>query len=289
MQPTTAAGRTAKFVVRVLRHFHHNNGFLLASAVAYNTMLSIIPLCLLLIIFLAEIFSDDVLRETIAAELAIIVPHLDIIILDAMRALPEDRELVGWLGVLVLLFFSSMAFRVLETAMSSIFHRPTRRQRRKLWISALLPYLYLVFIGVAVSVVTAAMGFLNALSRDEYYVMGRFVPLAAVTAAAIHTFAIIGLILLFTSLYLVMPVGRIRFRRALIGGVTATVMWEGTRLMLVWFFGNLSLVSVVYGSLATLVIVLVSMEIAAIIILFGAQVIAELEHSAAVGLPWYEE
>jgi len=288
-QPTTTAGRVAKFLLRVLRHFYFNNGLLLASAVAYNTMLSIIPFCLVLVMVLAQIFSDEILYETISAELAIIVPGLEVVMAEVMAAFPENRELVSGIGLIVLIFFSAAAFRMLETAIGLIFHRPTRSKKRKMWVSAVIPYLYLILIGVAVMAITAATAFLNALQRDGVALYGMEVPLDAVTAAVIHTFAMAGLILLFTSLYLVLPVGRIRFRRAVIGGIVATMMWEGTRLALVWFFGNLSLVSVVYGSLATMVIVLVSMEIAALIILFGAQVIAELEHSAALGLPWYEE
>ena len=41
--------------------------------------------------------------------------------------------------------------------------------------------------------------------------------------------------------------------------------------------GSVSLVNVVYGSLATVVVVLLTLEAAAIILLLGAQVIAELE------------
>ena len=48
------------------------------------------------------------------------------------------------------------------------------------------------------------------------------------------------------------------------------------------------MISVIYGSLATGVIVLFSFEIAAVILLLGAQAIAELQHSADAGLPWYE-
>jgi membrane protein len=289
MQPTTTAGRTAKFGLRVLRHFYTNNGLLLASALAYNTMLSIIPFCLVLVIALAQIFSDELVYETIGAELATIVPGLEVVLGEVLRAFPENRELVGGIGILVLIFFSTVAFRTLETAMAQIFHRPTRRLPRKLWVSAGIPYLYLVLIGIALLLLTATTAFLNALPPDRLHLMDQNLPMDAVTAAVIHGFAMAGLILLFTSLYLVFPVGKIRFRRALIGGITATVLWEGTRLLLLWFFSNLSLVSVVYGSLATMVIVLVSMEVAAVIVLFGAQVIAELEHSAGVGLPWYEE
>ncbi|HWR58310.1 MAG TPA: YhjD/YihY/BrkB family envelope integrity protein, partial [Thermodesulfovibrionales bacterium] len=80
-----------------------------------------------------------------------------------------------------------------------------------------------------------------------------------------------------TSLYLVMPVGRITFHHALIGGITATVLWEITRRVLVWYYSVLSLVNLIYGSFATAVVFLLSIEAAALILLLGAQVIAELE------------
>ncbi len=54
-----------------------------------------------------------------------------------------------------------------------------------------------------------------------------------------------------------------------------------------FYFANLSFVNVVYGSLATLIVVLLTLEIGAVILLLGAQVIAELEHNARRGLPWY--
>ena len=47
--------------------------------------------------------------------------------------------------------------------------------------------------------------------------------------------------------------------------------------VLVWYFGTLSQVNVVYGSLATCIVVLLSLEIAATVLLPGAQVIAEYE------------
>jgi uncharacterized BrkB/YihY/UPF0761 family membrane protein len=76
---------------------------------------------------------------------------------------------------------------------------------------------------------------------------------------------------------MVMPVGRLWWRHALVGGATAAVLWEITRRVLVWYFSTLSKVNVVYGSLTTAIVVLFSLEIAATLLLFGAQVIAEYE------------
>jgi uncharacterized BrkB/YihY/UPF0761 family membrane protein len=47
--------------------------------------------------------------------------------------------------------------------------------------------------------------------------------------------------------------------------------------VLTWYFAGVSKVNVVYGSLATAIVVLLSLEIAATLVLFGAQVIAEYE------------
>jgi uncharacterized BrkB/YihY/UPF0761 family membrane protein len=49
------------------------------------------------------------------------------------------------------------------------------------------------------------------------------------------------------------------------------------------------MVNLLYGSLATVVVLLLFLEGAFIILLLGAQVIAELEASAAAGLPWHEQ
>jgi uncharacterized BrkB/YihY/UPF0761 family membrane protein len=77
-----------------------------------------------------------------------------------------------------------------------------------------------------------------------------------------------------------MPHGGIAIRHALIGGLVAGVLWEITRHLLVWYFKTLSLVNLIYGSLASAIVVLLSFEIAALILLLGAQVIAEFERCA---------
>jgi len=57
-------------------------------------------------------------------------------------------------------------------------------------------------------------------------------------------------------------------------------LWEIIRHILVWYYSALSLVNVIYGSLATAVVALLSIEVAVIILLLGAQVIAELDRKA---------
>jgi YihY family inner membrane protein len=84
---------------------------------------------------------------------------------------------------------------------------------------------------------------------------------------------------MLTSIYLVMPEVRVRFRYALIGGITAAFLWEITRRVLIWYYATISTVNVIYGSITITVVALLSIEVVAIILLLGAQVIAELEQT----------
>ena len=58
---------------------------------------------------------------------------------------------------------------------------------------------------------------------------------------------------------------------------------------MVYYFTKISMVNLIYGSLATVIVVLLFLEVAFVILLLGAQVIAELEASSTAGLRWYEK
>jgi membrane protein len=181
------------------------------------------------------------------------------------------------MGILMLLFFSSLAFTVLENAMSMIFLHRRLAQQRHFLVSALLPYVYILLLAAGFLVVSLMAGWLNQHSSDTPTLIGIDINMTSTTATVLYLLGVLGEILLLTSIYLVMPVGRLAWSHALVGGVVATLLWEISRHALIWYFARLSFVSIIYGSLATTVIILLSFELAAIILLLGAQVIAEYE------------
>ena len=125
--------------------------------------------------------------------------------------------------------------------------------------------------------VTLVSGSLQAMGHESVDFLGRNWSLGGISGVLLYLLGVGGEIFVLTSVYMVMPVGRLSLRHALIGGVTAALLWELTRHVLVWYFATLSQVSVVYGSLTTAIVVLLSLEIAATLLLLGAQVISEYE------------
>ena len=130
---------------------------------------------------------------------------------------------------------------------------------------------------LVLGLVTLVAGSLTAIGQERVDFLGRSWSLHGLSGALLYLLGFAGEVFVLTSVYLVMPYGRLRISHALIGGVTAAVLWEITRHVLVWYFATLSQVSVVYGSLTTAIVVLLSLEIAATLLLFGAQVISEYE------------
>jgi YihY family inner membrane protein len=265
------------FALQTLKAFKTNQGLLLAGAVAYYTLLSLIPLLILIVIALSHLIGQGELLYTLGRYLEWVVPGQSKAIVRELSSFLDHRDVLGWLLLLTMIFFSSLAFAVLEKAMAVIFlHRFSVRHRHFI-VSALLPYCYILFLGVGLLVMTMVSAAFQAVGQESVRVFGHVWSLGGVSGVLLYLLGVAGEIFVLTSVYLVMPVGRLALRHALIGAVTAAVLWEVTRHVLVWYFATLSQVSLVYGSLTTSIVVLFSLEIAATALLLGAQVISEYE------------
>lgn len=267
----------AAFTLQVIRAFRANQGLLLAGAVAYYTLLSIVPLLILVVMVLSQVVEQEVLFQTLRRALEWVVPGQSKALVQELAAFLEHRAVLGWVLLATMLFFSSLAFSVLESAISVIFLHRVQVHKRHFLVSLALPFGYIAFIALALFAGTFVLANLLAIGQANLLVFGMSWSLSGVSRATLYITGVGVEILLISSVYYFMPVGRISARHALIGGITAGLLWEIIRHGLVLYFTTLSQVNVVYGSLTTAIVVLLSFEIAATLLLLGAQVIAEYE------------
>src|SRR5476649_2012118 len=119
------AGRTAKkifkqpaaFALAVVKQFRANQGVLLAGAVAYYTLLSIVPLLILILMVLSHIIPQDQLLQTLRDYLEFFVPGQSNALVDEVRTFLAHKKVVGPILFITMLFFSALAFTILENAM----------------------------------------------------------------------------------------------------------------------------------------------------------------------------
>jgi membrane protein len=78
------------------------------------------------------------------------------------------------------------------------------------------------------------------------------------------------------AVYRYVPHARVRWRHALLGGLFVALAMEAARQLLVWYLAKVPAYSIVYGTFATLPILLIWIYLAWAIVLLGAVVVAYL-------------
>jgi YihY family inner membrane protein len=226
---------------------------------------------------LSHVIPEDRLLLTLSEYLEFVVPGQSTAIVEEVRTFLAQKQVVGSVLFVTMLFFSALAFTILENAMSVIFYHRVKIRQRHFLVSAVMPYLFILFLGVGLLIVTVLSGILQFVGTGSIMILGQPRSLDQVSIFLLYVVGVTGELLLLTAIYFVMPVGRLSFRHALIGGATATILWEMMRHILAWYYTTMSQIQLVYGSLTTAIAVLLSVEIGALVLLVGAQVIAEYE------------
>src|SRR6195952_5906628 len=97
------AGRTVKkvfkqpaaFALAVVKQFRANQGVLLAGAVAYYTLLSVVPLLILILMALSHIVPEDRLFLTLGEYLEFVVPGQSTALVEEVRTFLAQKQVIG--------------------------------------------------------------------------------------------------------------------------------------------------------------------------------------------------
>ena len=265
------------FVLKTMRDFNRNQGLLLAGAVAHYALLSVLPLLILSVMALSHFVNQAELLNTLGRYLEWLMPGQSKAILIDVSSFLDNRIASGVVLFASMIFFTSLAFSVLQRAMSVILPHRGAIKKRHFVVSAVLPYGFALFLCIAMLGVTFVSVVLHAMAQDSINLFCYDFPLRGISGALLYLLGFSFETSILSLLYLVLPVGRIRLHHAFIGGLMVTSLWEIIRQIISWYFSTLSRASIVYGSLTTAIVALFSMEIAATLLLLGAQVISEYE------------
>ena len=282
MKPLTQSARYVikhpfGFILLTLKGFHRNQGILLAGAIAYYALLSIVPFLILTVMALSNLVDQAELLYTLKRYLEWLVPSQSAALLSDLNRFLDNGVAIGMVLLATMLFFSSQAFSVLEKSMAVVFSHRHATKKRHFLTSALLPYLLVFCLGAGLLAITIISISLQSMALMSIAFLDWHWSLDGLSRVLFYLLGLTAETITLAAIYLLIPVGRTAIHHALIGGLFAASLWEAVRHVLVWHYTALSKASVVYGSLTTAVIALFSMEIIATLILLGAQFIAEYE------------
>lgn len=250
-----------------VKSFFRDNCFNLSAAVAFYTMLSVIP-----IIFLIFFVSVQVLGSSEAAYRAVVEflrelnPYMEEQGLEEIKRLSNRASFMGWAGLGFLLWMSTMFVSSLETAFTIIFKVETRRNPLR-------------SLAMSVSVIPAgfcAILFYLAVNAGAAYLeLFRITALIANSAMIRYIIPLSVIVLFFTLIYKIIPNRTVPFPEALLGGMVCTIFLEFAKYLFGLYLalgGNPA--GFVYGSLKALMYVVVWVFYIASLTLFAGEIIS---------------
>ena len=239
-----------------------------AAAIALYAILSAIPLFILTIVAAGFVFNSYPHIQADITE-AISRGFFSEKLLAQLGQIEKKRNLLGWAGVLGLIWLSSAIFDSMATALNIIFRSQKKRNffRAKLLAISMIPLAWIVGIAsVAISYITALL-----VSQPALFMESLGFSLSAVSAVLLR-YVVPYLIttLFFIIVYRVIPTARIRLSVAVAGSAIAALLLEIAKQFFTWYVANYTRYDVIFGSLEAVVILVIGVFYIALIFLFCA-------------------
>ncbi len=255
------------------RAFTQDGCMNLSAALAFYTILSLIPFLLLLISGAVYILgSSEAAFITALSFFEHVFPHAGTLVFEEVKSISQRAEVMGLVGFLSMGWTASAIFSSLEFAMGVVFRVEKRRNfiKGSLLALSMVPGSVLVFL--LSFWVTAFSGSLQKMQIDFW---GIDLAKSALLEFLIgYLFPYLILALGFTLIYKIIPNTPISFHHALAGGASCALLFEVAKHSFAWYIKNYARYGAMYGSLEAMIIVVLWSFYSACILLFCAEVVS---------------
>ncbi len=262
-----SAARLGRFFLLSLGRSHRDGVLLTSAALAYVTILSMIPLLAAFTFVGARIFSKFQ-QETLDVFVQVLPYHEATITDQLERFLSQAQQLQGW-GLLAFFATSLFAFGTVEETINRIWNV----SRRRPWRVRLLSFTMLIFWGPVLIGATFSGLFVVRQTLGEGILE---------SSVALNVLPFVVTLLGLTMLYWLVPYTAVSFRCALAGGLAAAILFEVLRQSFGLYVGLLSRPSEVYGRFAFALFFAISVQVAWGIVLYGSELAYCAQHFGAL-------
>jgi membrane protein len=259
---------------RALWRFFDHNGPDRAAAVAYYTLLSLLPLFIFAISLGVHFLGsfDAAYQGTLYFFRGVVV-QLDQPTLAALRAFVERAVRLQGPGILLLAWTSKRMFSSLFSALERVFEVKGRGFAG----GNLMAFAMVLVTGIGL-LATLAFTLVMAAGEGLALRLGAMGDALNTLTAFLLTHAVPFLITLsfFFIVYRTVPHRVMRSRHALAGAALATGLWEIAKAGFAWYVRNLTHYAGLYGTLEGVIVLALWLEVSVSIILYCGEVVALL-------------
>ena len=257
-------------------NYFRNGSLNQAAAIALYALLSIIPLFVLSVLAASRFLgANQAIQDQIIGLVKSFHPYFDGDLLAQLGQVEGKSHLLGWIGMLSLVWFSSMIFGAVETALNSTFRS---KGHRNFLVSKLLAFA-MIPLGWVTGLTSVLLTYVTTLIGSQVsFTEGHFLNLHLLTRFVLqYAVPFLVSVLFVTILFLVIPAKRIGFRTAIAGSSLFAAMVELVKHAFTWYVANHTRYNAIFGSLETVVILVIWVYYMALIFLFCAELMSSYE------------
>ena len=252
------------FVREVAREFYEIQGTARAAALAYTTLLSLIPLLVafthILQQYFAKLFPD--FRTQIDTILNAVIPYQSPQLTYHLARFAENAQAASTFGAIVFIVIAFRLFLAVETTVNQIWKvRSARGYRQKIIAFTMLFFWGPLLMGLSFTTT-------NTLEKNKYL---RVIFRQDIIFTIVP---VVVLFIAFTMLFWLVPSTRVRSSAAAVGALVTTMLFSLVR----WGFGIYAdhlfngRLNLIYGTVGLAIIFLIAIEIMWVVILLGVEI-----------------
>ncbi|RMH09606.1 MAG: YihY family inner membrane protein [Nitrospirae bacterium] len=269
--------RACRFIVVAVSDFREDALSMRATSLVSTTLLSLVPFLAVTVSVLKAFGVHQHIEPFLAQALDPLGPKGTEITNRIIQFVNNLRVgALGAVGLLGLFYTTFSLIDKIEEALNSIWRV---RESRPL-IRKFTDYLSVILVG-PVLIFTAFALTASAQSHWLVQTVLQIEPLGAAVVFVSHLTPFLFICGLFTFLYKCMPHTQVRLVPALVGGVTAGILWHLAGVVFATFVSGSVRYSAVYSSFAILILFIIWLYVGWLIVLLGAQVAYYHQHPMA--------
>lgn len=260
--------RLLRALLTVIRLVMSSQLRLYTSALTYTTILTIVPLLAILFTILKSFQLDSMLRETIQSFLAPMGASGS----EATEYLLSfvSNAQAGVLGTLGIIFFFYSIFLLIqkiEVSLNYIWHVDVSRRIKTKVIGYFGAFVLAIIIAALAVTLNLAFHKNELVSQwSNNMIVQTFSPYFAKILSILTTSLVLAI------LYMTIPNTQVRFKGAFFGGLFCTLLWIPLTSIFTTIIGKSTSYSAIYSSFATIVILLIWLDILWVLFLLGANI-----------------
>jgi membrane protein len=268
---------TGRVAWRAFMRFQDHHGPDRAAAVAYYTLLSLVPLLIFLIsLGMAVLGSFDAAFQGSMLLVRGVVIHLSPASVEALRTFVTQASRFHWPGLLLLAWTARRIFASLFSALETVFGVPGRSFAKHNLVA-----LSMVMVTGVALLLTMAFTMLSATSEGLMLRLRSSGELRNLSVVLSHVLPLAVTFAFFFVIYRFVPRKATDGRHAAVGAILATTLWETAKSAFAYYIRNVAQYSGIYGTLEGIIVLALWLEISVSIILYCGEVVALLIHQHA--------